>query len=54
VHSGFWWGNLRGRDHLEDPWEVYIKIDLQEDGGGGGGAWNELIWLRIEKGGELL
>jgi hypothetical protein len=19
VHTGFWWGNLRGRDHLEDP-----------------------------------
>jgi hypothetical protein len=18
VHKGFWWGNLRGRDHLED------------------------------------
>jgi len=19
VHAGFWWGNLRERDHLEDP-----------------------------------
>jgi len=19
VHTGFWWGNLRGRDHLGDP-----------------------------------
>jgi hypothetical protein len=19
VHAGFWWGNLRDRDHLEDP-----------------------------------
>jgi len=19
VYSGFWWGNLRERDHLEDP-----------------------------------
>ena len=19
VHRGFWWGNLRERDHLEDP-----------------------------------
>jgi len=19
VHVGFWWGNLRDRDHLEDP-----------------------------------
>ena len=19
MHTGFWWGNLRERDHLEDP-----------------------------------
>jgi hypothetical protein len=19
VYTGFWWGNLRGKDHLEDP-----------------------------------
>jgi hypothetical protein len=19
VHTGFWWGNLRERDHLEEP-----------------------------------
>jgi hypothetical protein len=19
VHTGFWWGNLRERDHLQDP-----------------------------------
>jgi hypothetical protein len=19
VHTGFWWGNLRERDHFEDP-----------------------------------
>jgi hypothetical protein len=19
VHAGFWWGNVRERDHLEDP-----------------------------------
>jgi hypothetical protein len=38
VYTGFWWGNLRERDHLEDPgvdWEVYIKKDLQEVGCGG-------------------
>jgi len=22
LHTGFWWGNLRGKDHLED-----ISID---------------------------
>jgi hypothetical protein len=33
VYTGFWWGNLRERDHLEDPrlrWEDNIKMDLQE------------------------
>jgi hypothetical protein len=25
VHAGFWWRNLRKRDHLEDPWEENIK-----------------------------
>ena len=37
-HTGFWWGNLKGRDHLE---HVYadggdnIKMDFQEVGCGG-------------------
>jgi len=32
--SGFWCGNLRERDYLEDPcrWEDNIKIDIQEVG----------------------
>ena len=31
--TGFWWGNLRERDHLEDPGgggRINIKMDLQE------------------------
>jgi hypothetical protein len=31
VYTGFCWGNLRGRDHLEDSrcrWEDNIKMDL--------------------------
>ena len=37
MHTGYWWGNLRERDHLEDPrrrWKDNIKMYLQEVGGG--------------------
>ena len=37
ASAGFWWGNLRVRDHLGDPrlrWEDNIKMDLQEVGCG--------------------
>ena len=27
VHTGFWWGNLREADHLDDP-EDSMKMDL--------------------------
>ena len=46
VYTGFWWGNLRERGHLEDPvvdgrilrW-VFRKWD--------GKTWTGLIWLRV-------
>jgi hypothetical protein len=50
VCTGFWWGNLRERDHLEYPgidgriilrW-IFLKCDV--------GAWTGLIWLRIGTG----
>jgi hypothetical protein len=37
VYTGFWWGNLRERDHLENPgvrWEDNIKKDIYEVGWG--------------------
>jgi len=54
VYEGFWWGNLRGRSHLEDPgvdgriilrW-IFGKWDV--------GVWSGLIWLRIGTGGGHL
>jgi hypothetical protein len=37
VYTGFWWGNLRERDHGRPNcrWEDNIKMDLQEVGCGG-------------------
>ena len=34
MHAGFWWGNLRELDHLEDTcrWEGNIKQHFQEMG----------------------
>jgi len=28
VYTGFWWGNLRDRDHLKDPgvnWRIIVR-----------------------------
>jgi len=50
VYTGFWWGNLRERNHMEDPgvdgriilrW-IFRKLDV--------GAWTGSSWLRIETG----
>jgi hypothetical protein len=53
VRTGFWWGDLRARDHLDDPGidrKIILKwIIKQWDE-----AWFGLIWLRIGTGSGLL
>jgi len=54
VYTGFWWGNLKDRNYLEDTgfrWENNIKMDLQEVVWG---AWTGSIYLRIGTGGGHL
>jgi hypothetical protein len=54
VYTGFWWGNLREREHLEDPgvdgriilrW-IIKKWDV--------GVWTRSSWLKIGTGGGHL
>jgi len=40
-YIGFWWGNLRERDHLGRRWEDNIKMDFKEVGCGG------MDWIEV-------
>ena len=54
MHTRFWWGNLRERDHLEDS-DVGGKVILRWIFGKWDvGAWTRLIWLRIGGGRRTL
>ena len=46
VHTGFWWGQLRGKRSLGRPrhrWEDNFKMDLQEVG------WWDMNWIVLAK-----
>ena len=51
--QGFLWGNLRERDHFEDP-VIDGRIILRPIRKWGVGVWTELICLRIGTGGGHL
>jgi hypothetical protein len=57
VHTGFWWGNLRERDHLEDPTvdeRIIVRWIFRKWDWGGGRVRPVSIGFRIETcGGHL-
>ena len=52
MSTGFWWGNLKERDHSEDQ-GVDGRIILRYSGSGMG-EWAGFTWLRIGAGGGHL
>jgi hypothetical protein len=54
MHTRFWWGNLSGGNHLENPgvyWRIILKWFFEK---GVGKAYTGSMWLRIGTGSWLL
>ena len=54
MYTGFWWGNLRERDHLENPsvdGRIILRCICRK---WNVGAWTGSNWLRIGTGGGHL
>jgi hypothetical protein len=54
VYTGFWWGILRERDHLEDPGidrMIILRYMLRE---WDVRVWTGSMWLRIGTAGRQL
>jgi hypothetical protein len=44
LHTGFWWGKLKEKDHLENKGvDVRIKMDLKETG------WRGVDWIYLNQ-----
>ena len=54
MYTGFWYGNLSERYHLEDTGVDGKKILRRIFSKWNVGAWTGLIWLRIGTGGGHL
>ena len=53
MFTGFWWGKLKEKDHLEGL-RVGGRIIMNGSKKLGSGTWTGLIWLRIRTGGGHL
>ena len=54
MHAGFWWGNLKERNCLEDLdafRRIILKLVLKN---WDERVWNALMWLRLGTGDRLL